>query len=108
MKFKILAVAAATMVLATGTMAQAAEVVITQKAKKFDKKNVAISKGDSIKFVNADSIAHNIHATGASKFDIGVPKPGTSNSQTFAAAGKYKIRCAIHPKMRQSSQATTK
>ncbi|MGB0632183.1 MAG: cupredoxin domain-containing protein [Alphaproteobacteria bacterium] len=100
MKFKILAAVAATMVLASGTMAQAAEVVVTQKAKKFDQKKVEISKGDSIKFVNADSIAHNIHASGAGKFDLGVQKPGAASSQAFAAAGNYKIRCAIHPKMK--------
>lgn len=100
MTFKTLASAAAIMVLASGTMAQAAEVVVTQKAKKFDKKKVEISKGDSIKFVNADSIAHNVHSRGAGKFDLGVQKPGSSSSQTFAAAGKYKIRCAIHPKMK--------
>lgn len=100
MKLNILTCAAAALLIASGTAASAAEVVITQKAKKFDKKKVTISKGDSIKFVNSDSIAHNIHSRGAGKFDLGAQKPGTSMSHVFAADGTFKIRCAIHPKMK--------
>lgn len=100
MKLNIIASAALGLLVATGSVANAAEVVITQKAKKFDKKKVTISKGDSIKFVNADTIAHNIHSRGAGKFDLGAQKPGTSMSHVFAADGTFKIRCAIHPKMK--------
>ena len=100
MKFSVIASAVTALVLATGSVAQAAEVVVTQKGKKFDKKAVTIKKGDSIKFVNADSVAHNIHSRGAGKFDLGAQKAGTSTSQVFAADGTFKIRCAIHPKMK--------
>lgn len=100
MKTKIIMSAAVGLLIATGTVANAAEVVITQKAKKFDKKKVTISKGDTIKFVNADTIAHNIHSRGAGKFDLGAQKAGTTMSHVFAADGTFKIRCAIHPKMK--------
>ncbi len=100
MKFTALASIATAMLLTSGTLAKAAEVVVTQAAKKFDKKTATIKKGDSIKFVNSDTIAHNIHSTGAGKFDLGVQKPGTSSTRVFAAAGKFKVRCAIHPKMK--------
>ncbi|NKB19464.1 MAG: hypothetical protein GKS01_02865 [Alphaproteobacteria bacterium] len=101
MKSKILASAVATLFVVAGATPVSAEVVITQKAKKFDKKKISIKKGESVKFVNADSIAHNIHSRSSNgKFDLGVSKPGTSTSKVFDKAGKFKVRCAIHPKMK--------
>jgi len=100
MKLNILTCAAMALLIASGTAASAAEVVITQKGKKFDQKKVTISKGDTIKFVNADAMTHNIHSRGAGKFDLGAQKPGTTMAHVFAADGTFKIRCAIHPKMK--------
>ncbi|MDD9917836.1 MAG: plastocyanin/azurin family copper-binding protein [Rhodospirillaceae bacterium] len=81
--------------------ALAAETVINQAGKKFDQKKVTINAGDSIKFVNNDKVAHNVHSTSkGAKFDLGAQKPGSSSSYKFAKAGKYKVRCAIHPKMK--------
>ncbi len=89
------------LVLATVGTAAAAEVVITQNGKKFDQKTVTISKGDTIKFVNDDSIAHNIHSRSpGGEFDLGVQKPGSNSNFTFAKDGTFKVRCAIHPKMK--------
>ncbi len=91
----------AALLLVWGGQALAAEVVINQAGKKFDQKKVTIDKGDSLKFVNNDKVAHNVHSTSAGgKFDLGVQKPGNSSSHTFTAAGKFKVRCAIHPKMK--------
>ena len=100
MKLNIITFAATALLIASGTVASAAEVVVTQKAKKFDQQKVTINKGDSIKFVNADSITHNIHSRGAGKFDLGAQKPNTAMTHVFAADGTFKIRCAIHPKMK--------
>jgi plastocyanin len=92
----------AALVLAFGTVhtAGAAEIVVTQKAKKFDVKKVSLKAGDSIKFVNSDSITHNIYSSKGLKFDLGAQKPGASSSKVFDKAGKFKVRCAIHPKMK--------
>jgi len=100
MKIRIIASIATVLMVAFGAAASAAEVTVIQKDKKFDKKAVTINKGDSIKIVNEDSIAHNIHSRGAGKFDLGVQKSGTSSSHVFASDGTFKIRCAIHPKMK--------
>ena len=54
----------------------------------------------SIKFVNADKMGHNINSKGADSFDLGLQKPGADMSRKFAKAGKYKLRCTIHPKMK--------
>ena len=80
--------------------ASAAEIVVTQAAKKFDVAKVDIKAGDSIKFVNSDSITHNIYSSKGMKFDLGAQKPGASSNQVFDKAGKFKVRCAIHPKMK--------
>lgn len=96
-----IAMGLAALLLVWGGQALAAEVVVNQAGKKFDQKKITINKGDSIKFVNNDKVAHNVHSTSAGgKFDMGVQKPGTSSSHKFATAGKFKVRCAIHPKMK--------
>lgn len=94
-------IATAAAVLLVSGVAQAGETVVTQKAKSFDTKKVTISKGDTIKFINADSIGHNIHSRSkGDKFDLGLQKPGTEMSRVFAADGTFKVRCVIHPKMK--------
>ncbi|MBK19469.1 MAG: hypothetical protein CMM52_11605 [Rhodospirillaceae bacterium] len=101
MRSKTFASAVAMLFVVAGVTPANAEIVITQKAKKFDKKRIEIKKGDSVKFINADSIAHNIHSRSrGNKFDLGVSKPGTSVSKVFDKNGKFKVRCAIHPKMK--------
>ena len=97
---KLILAAALVAVFGITQTANAAEVVITQKAKKFDVKKVDIKAGDSIKFVNSDSITHNVYSSKGMKFDLGAQKPGDSSSQTFDKAGKFRVRCAIHPKMK--------
>jgi plastocyanin len=101
MVLKYLTPVAAVLILVSGGAANSAEHVLTQKAKKFDQKKMAIKKGDSIKFINSDSITHNIHSRSApDKFDLGAQAPGTESKHTFDKAGKFKVRCAIHPKMK--------
>ena len=101
MKLKYFAPVAAALMLVSGGATGAAEIVLTQKAKKFDQKTVSIKKGDTIKFVNKDSITHNIHSRSApDKFDLGAQKPGTEFKHVFAKNGTFKVRCAIHPKMK--------
>lgn len=100
MKKLMIGLAAMGFIAAAVPAANAAEVVITQKGKKFDKKKVSISAGDTIKFVNADKMGHNIHSKGGDSFDLGLQKPGTEMSRKFAKAGKFKLRCTIHPKMK--------
>ena len=81
--------------------AAAAEVTITQKDKSFSEKQVEINVGDTINFVNDDDTTHNVNSTSDGQaFDLGAQAPGTTSSHTFTEAGSFKIRCAIHPKMK--------
>ena len=101
MKITHIVCATAGLIFLAGSVAHAAEHVVTQKSKKFDQKTITIGKGDSVKFVNNDSITHNVHSRSApDKFDLGAQKPGTASSHVFDKAGKFKVRCAIHPKMK--------
>lgn len=81
----------------------AGSMTISQKDNTFSEKKVTIAAGESITFSNEDEVTHNIHSqTEGSEFDSGSMKPGENFTQTFANAGKVKVRCAIHPKMKMT------
>jgi len=82
------------------TAAYAADHTISQKGREFSESKITVKVGDSITFVNDDDITHNVHSAGGADFDLGAQKPGDKTSYTFDKAGTFKIRCAIHPKMK--------
>ena len=87
--------------LLTVSSASAEEHVVTQAGKEFSERRLTIAVGDSITFMNDDSTTHNVHSsTEGHEFDLGAQAPGESASQVFTTAGKAKVRCAIHPKMK--------
>lgn len=87
--------------LVISAAAAADEIVITQKGKVFSEKKVTLQAGDTISFVNDDESTHNVYSRSKGhKFDIGAQRPGTAISHQFNKAGKVKVRCAIHPRMK--------
>lgn len=56
--------------------------------------NVAV--GGTVTFKNNDSVQHNV---AGDSWSSGLIDPGASFSQTFPTAGKFSIRCKIHPSM---------
>ncbi len=81
--------------------AHAAEVVVTQKNKSFSTKKLKIKVGDTIKFSNEDSFAHNVFSLSPAKgFDTGSFGNGQVRPVTFDKPGKVEVECAIHPDMR--------
>ena len=90
----------ATLLLASGT-AYAETFTVTQQGKKFDTKDIDLAVGDTIEFVNDDEYTHNIYSKSkVQEFNLGKQEPGASDKVTFDNAGKVKVRCAIHPKMK--------
>ena len=80
--------------------AHAAEHVVTQKNKAFSLKKLKIKVGDSVKFTNDDSFAHNVFSLSPSKsFDTGSFGTGQSRSVTLDKPGKVEVECAVHPDM---------
>ncbi len=81
--------------------ASAAEHVVSQKNKSFSVKKLSLKVGDTIKFVNDDSFAHNVFSLSAPKsFDLGSFGNGASRTVTFDKPGKVEVECAVHPDMR--------
>ncbi|MFL5097867.1 MAG: plastocyanin/azurin family copper-binding protein [Xanthobacteraceae bacterium] len=79
----------------------AAERSIMQKGKTFSASAVTIKKGDSLMFVNDDTIAHNILSTApGNEFNLGSQAPGVSTPVTFKKSGEVAVLCAIHPRMK--------
>ena len=97
---KALALAAVATLIAGAAWA-AQEHVVGQKNKAFTVKKLTVQVGDSVKFVNEDSFAHNVFSLSAAKsFDLGSFGSGGSKSVTFDKPGKVEVECAVHPDMR--------
>jgi plastocyanin len=60
---------------------------------------VNIKVGDSINWVNNDSIAHTSTANNGTTFNSGTIAPGGSFKATFSTAGSFAYHCAFHPGM---------
>jgi plastocyanin len=98
-RFNILLTAALALAVAAPTYA--AEHVVTQKNKTFSTKKLKVKVGDSIKFVNEDSFAHNVFSLSAPKsFDTGSFGNSQTRSVNFDKPGTVEIECAVHPDMR--------
>ncbi len=83
------------------TSAQAGDVKIIQKNKSFGMKKLTVKVGDTLLFVNEDKVSHNmISKSKGHEFEIKIQKPGTTEKKKVTSAGKFKVKCAIHPKMK--------
>ena len=84
--------------------AVAATTTIVQAGQAFSQTDLTLKAGDHIKFLNQDDVNHNILVqTGDDDDDakdMGVQAPGVAVEVPFDKAGKYKIRCHIHPSMK--------
>ena len=88
-------------------VALAASKTILQKGKVFSETEVVIAKGDTLTFVNDDTVTHNVMSKSpGNEFNIGAQAPGVSAPVTFDAVGTATIICAIHPQMRMNVKVT--
>ena len=91
--------AVACAIVATAWAAQ--DHVVAQKNKAFAVKKLSVKVGDTVKFVNEDSFAHNVFSLSPAKsFDLGSFGNGGSKTVTFDKPGKIEVECAVHPDMR--------
>jgi len=106
MKHELLIAAAAGVVMGAG-IALAADTSVHQKGKAFSTKEAVIKKGDTLTFVNDDTISHNVMSRSpGNEFNIGAQVPGVSTPVKFDAAGAVDVFCAIHPQMRMVVRIT--
>jgi plastocyanin len=88
-------------------LAVAAERPITQKGRAFSEADVSIKKGDTLLFVNDDSVTHNIMSNSpGNEFNVGAMAPGVSTPVTFNDEGQIMVICAIHPRMKMTVNVT--
>lgn len=96
----------ATSVLTAGllsTPAFAGTLQITQKGRIFSEKRLALSIGDQLDFLSDDDVVHNIIVSSrAGADDKGLMQPGERISHVFDANGRFRVACAIHPKMKMA------
>jgi plastocyanin len=99
---RILALAALLMIAKAG-LSIGDEIKVNQANKTFDPGAVTIKPGDTVDFVNGDTIAHNVMTRGSPEdFSLGTMKPGDEKKTTFTTSGVYDVRCAIHPGMKMT------
>jgi plastocyanin len=75
---------------------------ISQKNRKFQPGQIAINRGETLRFINDDGeLLHHAYLKSPSfQFDSGDQKPGSKFEVVFPVAGNFTVLCAIHPKMK--------
>ena len=97
-------VVAASALLVLGVSVRAATTTVEQSGQQFSEKSLSLGVGDSITFANHDDVTHNINVSFGDDdpVDLGLQKPGESITYKFDKAGRFKIRCSIHPSMKMT------
>ncbi len=70
-----------------------------QKGMKFVPHILIVTAGDTVAFLNHDTVAHNVYSPDNEGYNLGTFKPEESRSYTFKSAGTYTQLCNIHPEM---------
>jgi plastocyanin len=77
--------------------------VIRQEHEAFVPRVVAVTRGSTVDFPNADPFFHNVFSlSSASTFDLGRYPMGRQKSATLTNAGLVKVYCHIHSQMSAS------
>lgn len=73
---------------------------IVMRDRRFAPRTVAIPKGSSVRFANADPIRHNVFSVSpANRFDLGLYGRGPGKSQRFDRPGLVRVFCNVHRQM---------
>jgi cytochrome c peroxidase len=104
MRRLLLPILPACSLLVAGAVVHAATSTIVQAGQAFSETEISLKPGDHIKFLNSDDVNHNILVQAGDDDDdakdMGVQPPGQAIDVPFDKAGKFKIRCHIHPSMK--------
>jgi plastocyanin len=94
-----------TVVLAAVCVAvHATTTTIEQSGQQFSEKAITLSTGDVVTYANHDDVTHNINVINDNDdaTDLGLQKPGQTLTYKFDKAGRFKVRCSIHPSMKMT------
>lgn len=81
---------------------QASAIAVSQKGRMFHPGNLAVTRGETVTFVNDDSdLLHHVFVESDTfSFDSGDQEPGSRTPVTFTERGTFQVLCGIHPKMK--------
>ncbi|MHC2105510.1 cupredoxin domain-containing protein [Methylobacterium sp.] len=81
---------------------EASGLLVSQKGRAFQPGNIALSRGETVTFVNDDSdLLHHVFVESDTfSFDSGDQEPGSRTPVTFTERGTFQVLCGIHPKMK--------
>jgi len=86
-----------------GTFTPPAPAQIDQRNLKFSPEVLPVVVGTTVKFLNSDSVAHNVFSPDYEKYNLGTWPQGQFKEHTFAKCAKapcvYTQLCLIHPEM---------
>jgi len=86
--------------------AMAADKSVVQAGQAFSETDISIPSGTHLKFLNQDDVKHNILVQAGDDDndakDMGIQAPGQTIDVPFDKAGKFMVRCHIHPSMKLS------
>jgi plastocyanin len=60
---------------------------------------LVVTKGDTVKFLNHDTVAHNVYSPDGDAYNLGSFKQNEERTRTFDQEGAYTQLCSIHPEM---------
>lgn len=94
-------IVAAVVCAATTTTARGDDAIMRQANHMFEPPYLAIKRGTSVHFTNAENVIHHVYAeSGGMQFDSGDIPPSGDFVVRFDTPGHFVVRCAIHPMMR--------
>lgn len=102
----LIRLAAATLALVSAVPALAAPHVVTMANMSFGKIPADLKVGDTITWVNRDTVPHTATARDHS-FDVRTA-PGQSVTMTLSKAGTFAFSCIYHSMMRGTMKVTAK
>lgn len=70
-----------------------------QKGMTFIPHVMAITVGDTVTFLNSDSVPHNVFSPDNGGYNLGTFEGGKSAEHVFDKAGAFSQLCSIHPEM---------
>jgi plastocyanin len=72
---------------------------LDQKNKAFVPHVLVVTQGDTVEFLNHDTIAHNVFSPDHETYNLGTFKPNEKRTYTFKNTGAYTQLCSLHPEM---------
>lgn len=72
---------------------------LDQRALTFIPHVLVVTKGDTVKFLNHDNVAHNVYSPDGTPYNLGTFKQNEDRTHTFDETGPYSQLCSIHPEM---------